>query len=177
MGLWNTSPRWFFMARSFLVAHLSQDRAGVSIECLHLENVVVVIEAGVAQHPVRFPVSETRPAQYISPEQLKGTCCTPWDCSSRGRSETCWRTASCYFRWYSSQWCSSGVSCPWRLRTVCPWDVLLSWSLASSSVCSEGCGRISSLYNCLQISFPPASSVCDSGLNSVNYRKLFNQTF
>ena len=52
------------------IAHLSQDRAGVSIECLHLEDVVVVIEAGVTQGPVRFPVSETRLAYYLSPLQL-----------------------------------------------------------------------------------------------------------
>ena len=46
-------------------SYLSQDGARVSIERFHLKNVVVVIEAGVTQHPVRLPVSETRRANLF----------------------------------------------------------------------------------------------------------------
>ena len=38
-------------------SHLSEHGAGVSVKCLHLEKIVVLVEAGIAQHPVRLPVS------------------------------------------------------------------------------------------------------------------------
>ena len=40
--------------------HLSENTARVSVESLHLDNVVIFIPAWVAQHPVGLPVSAIR---------------------------------------------------------------------------------------------------------------------
>ena len=51
--------------------YLSEYGARVSVKCLHLENVIVMIETGVAEHPVWFPVSENKAFTVCPADQLR----------------------------------------------------------------------------------------------------------
>ena len=52
--------------------HLPENTPRVPAECLHIYNVVILVPAGVAQHPVGLPVPENRVT-------LTDNCKLPWE--------------------------------------------------------------------------------------------------